>query len=293
MQHTQGHPGMPASSHRLYTALALVAFAANSVLCRVALRGDLIDPASFTLVRMLSGAVVLAFLAQLRDGAPWLPVDLRSVAALFAYAAPFSYAYLRLNTGSGALLLFGAVQVTMLMGSLLAGERLSPLGWLGWGLSVAGLLGLSWPGVSAPDPAGAMWMVLAGLAWGLYSLRGRRLARDPLRSTATTFAVSVLPSALLWGIASSVSQPRAQPMGLLCALASGALASGLGYSLWYAALRSLSASGAALLQLMVPLIAAWFGVLLLGESVSARLVVSGLVILGGVALSVFARTRTT
>jgi drug/metabolite transporter (DMT)-like permease len=256
----------------------------------------LIDAASFTAVRLVSGACVLFGLASLRlvpargatqpsDEGVLVSRDWLSILALFGYAAPFSYAYSRLSAGTGALLLFGSVQATMLSGSLLSGERPSRTSWLGWVIALVGLVGLSWPGVSAPDPWSALLMGIAGLAWGVYSLRGRTLRRDPLRSTATYFVWASLPALALWLVSSALGATHVLPSGAGYAVASGALASGIGYSVWYVALRKLTASTAALLQLLVPVLAAMFGVLCLGEAISLRLAACSASILGGVALS--------
>jgi drug/metabolite transporter (DMT)-like permease len=234
-------------------------------------------------VRLATGALTLLLLLALRGTRPPAAFHEGSVGgalALFVYAAAFSFAYLRLSAGTGALLLFGSVQVTMIASGLARGERLRPLGALGFTAAGAGLVLLCLPGVTAPDPAGALLMVLAGVAWGVYSLLGRRAAR-PLVTTAGNFAWSV-PLALL-AAAAALPLARAAPLGILLAAASGALASGLGYSLWYAALPSLSALEAAVVQLAVPVLAAAGGVALLGETVTSRLVASSLLVLGGIA----------
>lgn len=270
----------------LLTTAALIGFAANSILCRLALGTHLIDAASFTGIRLLTGAIALAVLAaptrpagEKKIGGSWF-----SAAALFAYAAAFSYAYVRLDAGTGALILFASVQITMVGWGWFRGERPRPLEWVGLAVAFGGLVALNFPGLSAPDPVGAALMAGAGLAWGIYSLRGRSGHR-PLASTAGNF-LRCLPGALvLFLLAAQYVSPR----GMLLAGASGALASGIGYSLWYAALRHLPRTRAAIVQLAVPVLAAAGGIVFLYESASTRLVVSGLVILGGVALALLTR----
>jgi drug/metabolite transporter (DMT)-like permease len=272
------------------TLAAMVAFAANSLLCRAALDGGLVDATSFTSLRLIGGALALVPLARLRGtsgarGGSWL-----SAAALFAYALGFSLGYLSIPAGAGALLLMGAVQITMLGGGLLAGEHPRPREWLGLGLSLAGLVALTRPGLAQPDPLGAALMIAAGAAWGLYSLRGRG-AGDPLSVNAVNFARSV-PLALLGSaVGLAMHSPYLTPIGVSLALASGAVTSGLGYAVWYAALRGLSAMRGAIVQLGVPPLTAAGGVLLLGEPLTARLVVAGAMILGGIALAILARPR--
>lgn len=265
------------------TLAALIGFAANSLLCRQALGSHHIDAASFTAIRLLSGALVLAILAgatrapgERLVGGSW-----RSAAALFAYAAAFSYAYLRIDAGVGALILFASVQVTMIGGG---GERLRALEWLGLAVAGAGLIALTRPGMSAPDAVGAGLMALAGASWGIYSLRGRSAGR-PLAATAGNF-IRCVPAAALLAVIASV---HVSAQGAVLAILSGAIASGIGYSLWYAALPHLPATRAAIVQLSVPALAAAGGVALLGESLTARLAASGLAILGGVAIALLGR----
>jgi drug/metabolite transporter (DMT)-like permease len=238
-------------------------------------------------VRLLSGAVTLWLLARgakaSKGGGSWF-----SAAALFAYAIAFSLAYLVLGAGVGALILFGAVQLTMLAAGLRAGERPRLVEWLGLAFALSGLVVLTLPGAAAPDLTGAALMALAGLAWGVYSLRGRG-AVYPLAITADNFLRSV-PLAAAAALA-ALPWAHVSPRGILLAAASGALASGVGYSLWYAALRGLSATRAAIVQLAVPALAAAGGVALLGETLTPRLAVAGLGIFGGVALAVLGRRR--
>jgi drug/metabolite transporter (DMT)-like permease len=271
------------------TTAALLGFAANSVLCRLALRGGEIDAASYTGVRLASGAVVLAALAwrrldeassARRAGTWW------SALALFVYAAPFSFAYVHVDTGVGALVLFGSVQATMLGWGIVRGERPRPLVWLGLAIAAAGLVVLARPGGGAPDAAGSALMALAGAAWGVYSLRGRGSAGDPLVATAGNFVRTLPLAALLAAVAMARADAQTSTRGLALAAASGALASGLGYTFWYAALRGLTATRAAVLQLLVPLLAAGAGIALLGEHASTRLVIAAVAITGGVALAI-------
>ncbi|NRF66086.1 DMT family transporter [Aquincola sp. S2] len=273
------------------TGIAMLAFAANSLLCRMALQHDSIDAASFSSVRLASGALALAAIVRLRRG-PSRPARPGWVAAamLFAYVVLFSFAYRSLGAGTGALILFGAVQLTMFGAGLRAGERFSPLAWLGFVLAVAGLVWLVSPGLAAPPLLGATLMAGAGVAWGGYSLLGRG-AGDPLAASAGNF-LRATPMALLLSVL-LVANARATPAGLALAVTSGALTSGIGYVIWYAALKDLSALRAATVQLSVPPIAAFGGVLLLGELITARLAGASIVILGGIALVLASRARAS
>jgi drug/metabolite transporter (DMT)-like permease len=272
------------------TLAAMTAFAANSLLCRAALAGGFADAASFTSLRLVGGAVVLVPLTRVRGGSGPRGGSWVSGAALFAYAIGFSLAYLSIPAGIGALVLFGAVQLTMLGAGLLAGERPAAREWIGLVLSFAGLVALTRPGLTQPDPLGAGLMIVAGAAWGVYSLRGRG-AGDPLAANASNFARSVPMALLASGVGLAVASPHLTSQGALLALASGGLASGLGYAIWYAALKGLSATQAAIVQLSVPPLTAGGGVLLLGEHLTMRLVLSGAMILGGIALAISGRTR--
>jgi len=266
------------------TALALVAFAGNSILCRSALGARLIDPAGFTAVRLAAGAATLWLVIAVRSGGvPRLAGRWSSAAALFLYAAAFSLAYITLSAGTGALILFGAVQLTMILAGLRAGERPQPAEWLGLALAAAGLVVLVRPGLTAPAPAGSALMALAGVAWGVYSLKGRG-STEPLRNTAGNFLRTLPMAALLLLVARGGA--AWEPRGILLAAASGALASGCGYAIWYAALPALTATRAALVQLLVPVLAAVGGVVLLGEAIPLRLPVAAALVLGGVALAV-------
>jgi drug/metabolite transporter (DMT)-like permease len=267
----------------LLTCAALIAFAANSLLCRWALGQHHIDAASFSTVRVIAGAVTLGviLMARNRGGLPRMAPDWRSVAALCAYMLGFSFAYLSLTAGTGALILFGCVQLTMFIVSLRGGEAFSPLSWGGLAIAFAGLIYLVSPGLSAPDPLGAGLMGAAGVAWGFYSLLGRG-AKDPLVATATNFVFSV-PVVVAASVI-ALSQMHLSQTGLVLAVASGAVASGCGYVIWYAALRGLSGTRAAVVQLAVPVIAAIAGVAFLGEHVTIRLVIASAATLGGVAI---------
>jgi drug/metabolite transporter (DMT)-like permease len=260
----------------------MIAFAGNSLLCRLALREGLIDAASFTAFRVISGALLLGLvmLPRWRARGRSRP-DWRATAMLFTYMVFFSFAYLSLSAATGALVLFGAVQFTMFISALRRGEDFSLVSWAGLILAVAGLVYLVSPGVTAPDPLGAGLMAAAGVAWGFYSLRGRH-AVDPLEATATNFIYCV-PLVLL-GSVIFIEEFNASASGVALAAASGALASGVGYAIWYAALRGLTATAAATVQLSVPAIAAFGGVILLAEALTLRLLLASAATLGGVAI---------
>ena len=260
----------------------MIAFAANPLICRLALGQQLIDAASFTSVRIISGAVTLSLVMLPRwRGRGRGVADWRSVSTLFIYMVFFSFAYRSLSASTGTLLLFAAVQFTMFIAAMRDGEHFSMLSWAGLFLAIAGLIYLVSPGITSPDPLGAVLMVIAGAAWGGYSLAGRRAA-DPLQSTAINFIYAV-PFALIVSLLSmdTIFYTRT---GLVLAMASGAIASGLGYAVWYAALKGLTASHAATVQLSVPTIAACGGILFLAEPVSVRLVVASALTLGGIAI---------
>ena len=265
----------------------MLAFAGNSLLCRLALRETGIDPASFTAIRLLSGALVLWLIVRSRGAASRALGSWPSALALFVYAAGFSYAYISLTAATGALLLFGAVQATMISWGLWRGERLAAMQLGGLVLAFGGLAGLLVPGLSAPPLGGAVLMLGAGVAWGVYSLRAKG-SGDPTQATAGNFLRAV-PLAVLLGF---VSWPWLVPdrIGMVCAVLSGALASGLGYAVWYTALRGLPATSAATVQLSVPVITALGGVLLLGEGLSLRLLITSGAILGGIAIVISHRT---
>lgn len=270
------------------TSIAMIAFACNSLLCRVALKHTHIDPASFTMIRLGSGAFVLWLLARVRRGARNGGGNWLSALALFVYAAGFSFAYVSLPASTGALLLFGAVQATMIGHGIWAGERLRRLQLVGLALALGGLVGLLLPGLSAPPLFGSLLMLSAGVAWGLYSLRGRG-AGDPIGVTAGNFLRAVPIAAAL-----SVLMRRGASLdsaGFWYAVSSGTLASGMGYAIWYTALPALKATNAATVQLGVPVIAAVGGIVFLGESLTLRLVFAAVAILGGIALVVIERPQ--
>jgi drug/metabolite transporter (DMT)-like permease len=286
MQEGPAEPSGPVMTLFVLTACTLLAFAANSLLCRLALGAGLIDPASFTTLRLLSGALALLPISQLiarSSGTRVAKGSWGSGFALFAYAAAFSLAYVSLTTGMGALLLFGSVQVTMIGAALKSGERLRTLQWVGSAAAVGGLVYLVLPGISSPDPLGALLMCLAGAAWGVYSIRGRG-SPAPVVVTSGNFLRS-LPFAL---VASVVLMPslHLEPTGVILAVISGSVTSGLGYVLWYRTLKSLTTARASVVQLVVPVLAAMGGVTVLSEPVTLRLIAGSMLILGGVALAV-------
>lgn len=273
----------------LLSSLTLCCFAGNSLLARRALGGGAAGAASFTAVRLISGAAVLWLLSRKRPRAG-AEAGWRSAIALLLYAAPFSWAYLQVSAGMGALLLFGAVQATMIGAAVAQGERPPPSTWAGVGIALCGLAVLALPGAQAATPAAAAAMLVAGISWGWYSLRGRR-ARDGIAATADAFQRSAPLAAALWLAAYAVAPAAARlsPPGALLAVASGAVASGLGYSLWNTVLPQLRPTTAAVLQLAVPALAATGGAALLGERPTARLVFGGAAILGGIALAAMRR----
>ena len=273
------------------TGSALVAFTANSVLCRLALGSASIDAASFSTIRLVSGAVTLLLLATVsrrrsesRHRGSWI-----SAGMLFLYAVPFSFAYVSLSTGTGALILFGAVQVTMILAALAFGERPQLLEWVGLSIALMGLVYLVFPGLQAPSLAGSALMTVAGISWGVYSLRGRGQL-DPAAATTSNFVRSV-PLVFVVSLV-TLRHVHVTPVGAVLAVLSGSLASGIGYVVWYAALRGLTATRAATVQLAVPALAALGGVVFLAEEVSLRLILSAILILGGLGLSMAGRERS-
>jgi drug/metabolite transporter (DMT)-like permease len=270
------------------TSLAMMAFAGNSLLCRLALKNTGIDAASFTSIRLISAAVALWLIVRLSNNANPGKGNWPSAFALFAYAAGFSFAYINLTAATGALLLFGAVQTTMISYGMWRGERLLSLQWLGLALALGGLVGLTLPGLSAPPLVSSLLMIGAGVAWGIYSLRGKS-AGDPtvvtagnfLRTVPITFVLSLL----------MVRQTTWDGAGAWYAIASGALTSGIGYAIWYKALPALKATQAATVQLSVPVIAAVGGIILLGESISLRLILASIAIISGIALVILEKKK--
>lgn len=278
------------------TVLAMIAFASNSLLCRGALKQTAIDPATFTFVRILSGAVALWIVvttrssfsshvtrhSSLRDG------NWPSSIALFIYAAGFSFAYVSLSAGTGALLLFGAVQATMILWGFRRGERLDTTQIIGIVVALAGLMVLVFPGISAPPLLGSIFMLAAGIAWGIYSLRGKT-ASNAAAATTGNFLRAV-PFALFVSLI-LLPKMRFDSSGIAYAVISGAITSGVGYVIWYAALPGLKATSAATVQLSVPVLAATGGILLLGESISLRYVIASIAVLGGIALVIIEKQR--
>ena len=259
-----------------------MAFATNSVLCRMALGHDTIDAASFTLIRLASGALILGLIVLIKKKSVVLTHgNWISAGMLFLYAVMFSFAYITLSTGTGALILFGAVQLTMIGAGIRAGERPTGLAWLGIVLAIGGFIYLVSPGLSAPSPLGAVLMTFAGIAWGHYSLRGR----DSTDATATTMGnfMRAVPLALLTSLLTLMNFDLSME-GAVLAILSGALASGLGYVVWYQALPGLTATHGATVQLSVPILAAMGGVMFLSESLTLRLSIASIVILIGIGM---------
>lgn len=271
-----------------YTAFALTAFAFNSILCRLALRSGEIDAASFTAIRLVAGAVTLVILVLAFGNTKNVTKigNWRSAFFLFAYAICFSFAYLGLTTATGALVLFGCVQMTMIGGSIVRGERPSRLEWIGLIVAFAGLVYLVFPGLTSPPLISAVLMAAAGGAWGIYTLRGKG-STEPLADTTGNFIRSV-PMVAVASLP-FVSQMHVSPRGVILAVLSGSVASGIGYTVWYTALRYHTATRAAILQLAVPLIAATGGIFFLSETADLRLVVAAALILGGIGLTIAGR----
>ncbi|MBR7889223.1 DMT family transporter [Marinomonas sp. A79] len=283
-----------------FIALALLAFAANSVLCRLALAGGLIDPASFTLWRLLSGAVTLALLCLLQSfktkpqslSSIWREGSWLSALALFVYALGFSYAYVTLETGIGALILFGAVQLTLILFAAWAGQKLAFLEWLGLLIAFAGFAYLVLPTLSSPSLIGFILMTFAGIAWGLYTWRGK-ISAKPLFATTSNFVRTIPMLGVVLLVVSVNGTIQMDSEGLFYAIVSGAIMSGLGYALWYAVLPYLSASLAAVLQLLVPVIATLGGVVFANESITLHLMIATSGVLGGVLLVIIGKKRTS
>ncbi|MEM6254404.1 MAG: DMT family transporter [Cyanobacteria bacterium P01_D01_bin.156] len=269
----------------ILTGCTLVAFAANSLLTRMALGADSIDAASFMTLRLSAGAIILTAIMVLSQGKSVVPLQGKWTAALmlFFYAVTFSFSYLQLSAGTGALILFGTVQVTMILSALKQGETPQLPEWIGLWLALAGLVYLVSPGLAAPPIVGSTLMVMAGIAWGLYSLLGRG-NKNPVAYTTANF-VRTVPLAVGVSLV-SLSQVHLTQTGVILALLSGALASGVGYAIWYAALQGLTATRAATVQLAVPVIASIGGILFLQETLTLRLSFSSLLILGGIGLAI-------
>ena len=279
---------MSATKIFVLTFFTMLAFAGNSVLCRIALKHTGIDATSFTSIRLISGAVVLCIIVAIfRRGnagrGSWI-----SAFALFVYAAGFSFSYISLTAATGALLLFGAVQATMIGHGLIAGERFCKQQLVGLMFAFLGLVGLLLPGLSAPPLVGSLLMLMAGIAWGVYSLRGKN-DNEPIGVTAGNFLRATLFTVLL--SLSLISSANLDVVGVWYAVASGAITSGLGYALWYAVLPALKTTNAATVQLSVPAIAAFGGIIILGEPVTIRFLLASLAILGGIALVILNKSK--
>jgi drug/metabolite transporter (DMT)-like permease len=272
----------------LFTSFALVAFAANSVLCRLALGDHTIDAASFTVIRLISGAVTLVLILKLRANGdkPTSENNWVAILMLFLYAITFSFAYITLNTATGALIIFGAVQMTMILITLKSGHRLHVAEWLGVLIAFAGFVYLVLPNVNSPSITGFILMMVAGIAWGIYTLKGRG-STNPLADTANNFARTIPLVAVLALIA--IPYVDLSVKGVVLAFLSGAVASGIGYTIWYTALGGLTAVQAAVVQLLVPVIAAAGGVVFVSEVISLRLVVSAIMILGGILIVILGK----
>lgn len=284
------------------TGLALIAFASNSILCRMALLEHGVGALTFTATRLVSGALFLLPLLfwpiksreEAHESSPrrlefsWPAIGM--ALSLFGYAIFFSLAYTELQAATGAIILFPTVQITMIGLSLLLGNRLSLIEWLGFALALGGLIYLFLPGLAAPPFLGATMMVLSGASWGVYSILGQRQPR-PVVTTARNM-LYCLPLALVLVIillAGLKSESTPGLAGVLLAVSSGAIASGLGYILWYLMLRKISTTMASLSQLAVPIIAAFGGVLFLHELISLRLIIASVLILSGIALAIAGR----
>jgi drug/metabolite transporter (DMT)-like permease len=265
----------------ILTLLAMLAFAGNSLLCRFALTQTSIDAASFTIIRITSGAIVLWLIGRMRHGTLSSQGSWLSALALFVYAAGFSFAYTSLTTATGALLLFDSVQVTMISYGVWTGESFSRIQVVGFAMAFGGLFGFLLPGISAPPILGAFLMSVAGVAWGIYSLRGKGTGNATL-VTAGNF-LRAIPFALALYIL-NLGKLSSDTVGVCYAISSGALASGIGYAIWYTALPRLTASHAATVQLSVPVIAALGGIVFLNELITLRFVIAAVFVLGGIAL---------
>lgn len=271
-----------------YTVLALLAFAANSVLCRLALASDAIDAFSFTSIRLLSGIVVLVVLSKIIHPTEVATVKggWRASILLFTYALTFSFAYITLETGTGALILFATVQIVMIMAGLLSGDKLHRIEWLGLVVAFAGFVYLVMPGLATPSLLGFILMSISGIAWSFYTILGKG-SINPLLDT-TYYFIRTLPFVIILMLI-TIPYAAVSPTGILLAVLSGGIASGIGYTIWYLALGGLSTTQAAVVQVLVPVIAALGGVLFAHESFSGRLVFSLMIILGGVLMVVLGK----
>jgi drug/metabolite transporter (DMT)-like permease len=272
----------------ILTGLALIAFAANSVLCRLALGNEAIDASSFTVIRLLSGTIVLLIIISITRKTTETSSKGSWAASfmLFLYATTFSYAYISLDTATGALILFGSVQITMILLSLISGTRLHITEWTGVAVAFTGFVYLILPGVTTPSVIGFMLMTVAGIAWGIYTLKGRG-SKSPLMDTTYNF-LRTTPLVVLLAIF-TINDINYSSEGIILALLSGGLTSGIGYTIWYIALGGLSSTQAAVLQLSVPLIAALGGVLFVSEAITFRLTISATMVLGGILIVILGK----
>lgn len=270
------------------TGLALTAFAANSVLCRLALGNHVIDASGFTIIRLLSGSAVLLTIISVTRNTTETSSKGSWAASfmLFLYAVTFSYAYISLDTATGALILFGSVQITMILLSLLSGTRLHKTEWIGVVIAFAGFIFLILPGITTPSLLGFILMTIAGISWGIYTLKGRN-SKNPLMDTAYNF-IRTTPLVVLLSIL-SFNNIYLSSEGILLAMLSGGVTSGIGYTIWYIALGGLSSTQAAVLQLSVPVIAALGGVIFVSEAITIRLTISAAMVLGGVLMVVLGK----
>lgn len=270
----------------LLTTITMIAFGANSIFGRVALEGDAIDPSSYSFIRLLSGAIMLAILVGVSSGVSKKNLshgNLVSALCLFAYAAAFSFSYVNIETGVGALILFACVQAVMIGWALFKGDRPSLFEWLGIVIAFGAFIWLVSPGLEAPDPIAATLMAISGIAWGTYSLRGKS-SSDPLKATAGNFLLSVPMGLVLLFI--TISSSQITLYGVILAIASGAITSGMGYALWYKVLPQLTSTRASIVQLTVPVVAGIGGLIFLSEPLTFRFVLASALILGGVAISI-------
>lgn len=272
----------------IFTGLTLIAFAANSVLCRLALGENTVDASSFTVIRLLSGAFVLLIILKINSSkhSSLIKGSWSAGLMLFLYAATFSFAYITLDTGTGAIILFGSVQITMILLSLISGNRLHITEWIGVSVAFIGFVYLVLPGATSPSIIGFSFMTIAGIAWGIYTLKGR-YSEDPLADTAYNFLRTIPFVAVLAII--TIQDLHFTTQGVLLAALSGGIASGIGYTIWYIALGGLSAIQAAVVQLLVPVIAALGGVIFVSEKITLRLTLSSVLILGGILMVVWGR----
>jgi drug/metabolite transporter (DMT)-like permease len=276
----------------LLSVLALIAFAANSVICRLALGSGTIDVPSFTAIRLISGAVMLFIILSIKANKKEATSTGSWTAglALFIYAITFSYAYLSLDTGTGALVLFGSVQITMILLSMIYGTRLQSSEWFGVVIAFIGFIYLILPSITTPSISGFMLMAVAGISWGVYTLKGRN-SINALKDTSYNFLRTIPFVALL--VICNLKQLNYSSEGIYLALLSGAITSGIGYTIWYIALGGLSSTQAAVIQLSVPVIAAIGGTIFVSEAITARLLISAVIVLGGILMVILGKYYST